>query len=98
MKELLLLYTKNIHFTFNGQIYIQVDGVAMGPPLGPLLADILMIELERSLIPNLRKIKIWRRYVHDTICFVKIGSIEYIRSMLNSFHKKMPNCLFQIFY
>ena len=55
MKELLLLYTKNVHFTFNGQIYIQIDGVAMGSPLAPLLADIFMIELERSLIPDLQK-------------------------------------------
>ena len=89
MKELLLLCTKNVHFTFNGQIYIQVDGVAMGSPLAPLLADIFMIELERSLIPNLWKIKFWRRYVDDTICVVKIGSIEYIRSVLNSFHKNI---------
>ena len=89
MKELLLLCTKNVHFTFNGQNYIQVDGVTMGSPLALLLADIFIIELERSLIPNLRKIKFWRRYVDDTICFVKIGSIEYIRSVLNSFHKNI---------
>ena len=69
MKELLLLCTKNVHFTLNGQIYIQVDGVAMESPLAPLLADIFMIELKRSLIPKLRKIKFWRRYVSDTICF-----------------------------
>ena len=89
MKELLLLCTKNLNFTFSGQIFIQVDGVAMGSPLAPLLADIFMIELERSLIPNLQKITFWRRYVDDTICFVKIGSIEYIRSVLNSFHKNI---------
>ena len=89
VKELLLLCTKNVHFTFNVQIYVQVDGVTMGSPLAPLLADIFIIELERSLIPNLRKIKFWRRYVDDTICFVKIGSIEYIRSVLNSFHKNI---------
>ena len=76
MKELLLLCTKNLNFTFSGQIFIQVDGVAMGSPLAPLLADIFMIELERSLIPNLRKIKFWRRCVDDTICFIKIGSID----------------------
>ena len=35
VKELLLLCTKNVHFTFNGQIYIQVDGVAKGYPLAP---------------------------------------------------------------
>ena len=46
MEELLLLCTKNVHFTFNGQIYIQVDGVAMGSSLAHLLADIFMIELE----------------------------------------------------
>ena len=89
MKELLLLYTKNVHFTFNGQIYIQIDGVAMGSPLAPLLADIFMIELERSLIPNLQKITFWRRYVDGTICLVKIGSIEYIRSVLNSYRKNI---------
>ena len=88
MKELLLLCTKNVHFTFNQQIYIQVDGVAMGSPVVPLLADTFMIELERSLIPNLQKLRFWRRYVDDTIRFVEIGSIKYIRSVLNSFHKK----------
>ena len=89
MKELLLLCTKNVHFTFNRQCYIQVDGVAVGSPLAPLLTDIFMVELERSLIPNFRKIKCWRRYVDGTVCFVKIVSIEYIRSVLNSFHKNI---------
>ena len=89
MEEFLLLCTKNVHFTFNGQIYIQVDGVAMGSCLAPLLADIFMIELERLLIPNLRKIKFWKRSVVDAICFVKIVSIEYIRFVLNSFHKNI---------
>ena len=61
----------------------------MGSPLAPLLDDIFMIELERSLIPNLRKKIFWRYYVDGTSCFVKIGSIEYIRSVLNSFHKNI---------
>ena len=30
MKELLLLCTKNLHFTFNNEIYQQCDSVAMG--------------------------------------------------------------------
>ena len=29
--------------------------------------------------------KFWKGYVGDTICFVKMGSVEYIVSILNSF-------------
>ena len=36
MKEMLILCTKNVHFTFNEEVYKQID---LGP-LGPLLADI----------------------------------------------------------
>ena len=53
MKEMLPLCTKNVHFTFNGDIYLQTDGVAMGSPLGPVLAGIFMVQLERSLVPVL---------------------------------------------
>ncbi|CAH8628728.1 unnamed protein product [Schistosoma bovis] len=38
LKELLLRCTCNVQFTFNDVIYRQKDAVAMGSPLGPLLA------------------------------------------------------------
>ena len=53
-------------------------GVEMVSPPSPLLADIFMIKLERSLVPSLRNIKFWRRYVDDTVCFAKIVSIHNI--------------------
>ena len=40
--KLLNLAVKNCHFIFNGKFYDQVDGVAMGSPLGPLLANIFL--------------------------------------------------------
>lgn len=40
MKELLILCTENVHFSYNNEIFIQTDGVAMGSPLGPVLAGI----------------------------------------------------------
>ena len=45
--------TKKVHFTYNGKIYMQVDGVAIGLPWGPVLADIFMTELEKGILPEL---------------------------------------------
>jgi len=41
MIYLLNLCTKQVHFTFN-VIYTQTNGVAMGSPLGPIIANIFM--------------------------------------------------------
>ena len=64
----------------------------MGSPLGPVLAGILMVDLERSLVPLVTaELSFWRRYVDDTITFVKIGTVDHILSMLNNFD---PNIQF----
>ena len=55
MKELLRLCTKSVHFSYNDSIYIQSNGVAMGSQLGPILANIFMVELEREVLPTLAK-------------------------------------------
>ena len=55
MKNLLILCTKNVHFTFNNEIYIQNDGVAMVSPLGPILGKTFMIELESTLVLKLKQ-------------------------------------------
>ena len=90
MKELLILCTKNVHFTFNNETYIQVDGVAMGLRLGPVLANIFMVELETSVIPNLsNKVKLWKRFVGDTYCLARLEYIDNILLALNSFHKNI---------
>ena len=53
--------------------------------LGPVLSGIFMIESEKSLLPELTDyVQFWKRYVDDTICFIKVGSVNYI-SLLNSF-------------
>ena len=52
VKDLITLCTKNVPFTFNSEIYQQRDGVAMGSLLGPVLAGIIMVELENSIAPK----------------------------------------------
>ena len=39
LKKLFLFATAQTHFTFKSNIYDQIDGVAMGSPLGPVLTD-----------------------------------------------------------
>ena len=56
MKEMFILCTRNVHFTFNEEVYKQTDGVTMGSPLGPVFADIFMVELENNIVPVLREI------------------------------------------
>ena len=67
MREGILLSTKDVHFAFNGKTFTQVDGVAMGPPLAPIVAGIFIVELERNLMPILKDhLSFWRQYVGDT--------------------------------
>ena len=37
-----MIATLQAHFIFNSKFYNQIDGVAMGSPLAPVLADIFM--------------------------------------------------------
>ena len=90
MKELLILSTKNVYFTFNNETDIQVDGVAMGSPLDPVLANMFMVELQKSVIPNLNdKVNLWKRFVVDTYCWARSEYIDNVLLALNSFHKNI---------
>ena len=44
----------------------------MGSPLGLVLTGIFMVHSERTLMPELEKfMKSWKRYVDDTITYIK---------------------------
>ena len=53
MEKLLQLCTQGTPFMFNGKMYVQIDGVMMGSPLGALFANIFMCELENTIVPQL---------------------------------------------
>ena len=67
LRQNLYLYTKEVRLMFHDDIYIQNNGVAMGFPLGPLFANILMMSLEEEVIPTLTPYLCnWKIYVEDT--------------------------------
>ena len=56
-------------------------------PLGTVIAENFMAELERSLLPMLSSyMTSWKRYVDDTINYVKTDAIEHVLFIGNSFH------------
>ena len=66
IRELLLRCTFNVQFRFNNLMYRQTDGVAMGSPLGPLLADCFMAKLETYILkPTIDQFTIYKRYMDD---------------------------------
>ena len=66
----------------NSKTYVPLDGVAMESPLGPVLANIFMVELEKNTISTLSKdISSWTCF-----CFVNSNRISHVLESLNSFH------------
>ena len=56
--------------------------------MGPVLANVFVVELENSLIPVLGdKVSLWQRYVDDTFTFIKQNEIENVKGILNQFHE-----------
>ena len=60
----------------------------MGSPLGPVLANIIMNDLESTIVKSLADkslVKLYMRYVDNTLLLVKDKDIKYIHKRLNSF-------------
>lgn len=50
---------------------MQIDRVAIGSPLGSVIANKLMVELEALLVEDY--VKKWRGFKDDTFVYVKNG-------------------------
>ena len=69
LKKRSLFATSQTHFIFNSKFYNQIDGVAMGSPLPPLLVNIFMSFCECKWLNeyNLKKPNFYLRYVDDIL-------------------------------
>jgi len=65
--DLLRAATKDQLFIFNGQLYEETDGVSMGSPFGPLLANVCMCSIEERLEQEGKMPRYYRRFVDDTL-------------------------------
>ena len=71
LTKLFRFATAQTYFYFDGKIFDQVDGVAIGLPLGPVLANLFMGYYEQKWLESDhgRLVKFYRRYVHDIFGF-----------------------------
>ena len=87
------LATKESFFRFKNKFYIQVDGVAMGSSLGPILANIFLSHYEENWLnkcPIKFKPSFYRRYVdHIFVLFESSESANLFREYMSSKHQNI---------
>lgn len=103
MKKLIIDACSRTAFSCNNILYEQIDGVSMGACLGPVLANIIMTELEKVVVNEMIDsglIKFYARYVDDTLLLVKPQDIDGVLQKFNQFHSnleftvdKFENCV-----
>ena len=100
--ELMKSATSGVEFSFNDIMYKQTDGVAMGSPLGPALANIFVGFYEEKLFSQKSKPSTYFRYVDNTFAmFCNEKELDNFFKQLNCLHpslkftfeKEKNNCL-----
>ena len=89
MAQLLRVCTTETPFRHvTGKFFLQVDGVSMGSPLGPLFANFYMGEIETKILNELdeeEKPLLYCRYVDDVFVMVKsYASLINLKSKFES--------------
>ena len=93
IEKLLNFATSESVFIFNNSMYRQIDGVAMGSPLGPTYANTFMSLMEEIWLddcPLSYRPIYYKRYVDDTfLIFKESNHVSKFLHYLNSKHDKI---------
>ena len=92
LTQLLEVATTNQLFQFDGHLYEQTDGVAMGSPLGLLMANVFMCHLEENLTRDGMVPSLYKRYVDDTLA--RMPSTDAAADFLTTLNGLHPNLKF----
>ena len=81
MRKLLLLCTTEVPFyDIDGKMWLQVDGVTMGSPLGPTFANFFMSEVENRALDNITtRPDIYARYIDDMFLLCSESTLEMLK-------------------
>ena len=82
------------YFSFDNKIYSQIDGMAMGSPVSPIFANLVMdfyIDNVMKVLPF--QFSFFKKYVDDLICGIPEEAIEEVVDIFNSFHPNIQYTL-----
>ena len=94
-RKLIELSVFNTMFAFNGRFYKQKDGLGMGLPLSPIMANIFLCYHETRWLqdcPVEYRPVFYRRYMDDT--FVLFRHENHAAKFLEYLNSKHPNIMF----
>ena len=85
VRDLLQTCLKTTYFVYDGIIYTQVEGAAMGSPVSPIVANLFMEWFEEVALQSFPyDITVWKRYVDDTFVALCRSLIEKLTEHINS--------------
>ena len=74
-------------FRFDGQIYEQIQGTAMGTKMAPSYANLFMDRFERAFLAQVpTQLLVWKRYIDDILCIL-IGTRSELEGFLDRLNK-----------
>ena len=83
--DLLNFVLRSTYFQYNGSIYEQREGAAMGSPVSAVIANLYMESFEEQAIASSsHKPKIWKRYVDDTFTILDRENVDSFLQHLNN--------------
>ena len=86
-RSLLKILTKDIHFVFDGIVYQQSDGLAMGSPLSGSFSELFMNSLEEQMTSTLQSLSYYGRFADDTFLVARNEDMgNYLFRMFNNLH------------
>ena len=78
---------RSTYFQYNGSIYEQLEGAAMGSPISAVIANPYMESFEQQAITtSAYKPRIWKRYVDDTFTILDRGNVDSFLQQPAAFH------------
>ena len=87
MKKLLYDSCAKTAFLFDNVLCKQCDGLSMGSSLDPLLANIILTEVENVIV---KPVAVFcYRHLDNTIVTIKKNNIKHILHLFISFHKNL---------